>query len=426
MKKFLSCLLAIISILTMASSCANTASQSEDEHNSETPRHSGIVQLTNRSSAPDTNASIDADKYSALADFCSDITAALASQSDGNTNTLSSPLSAYFALAMVKAGASGKTLDEMNAVMGDISDEDICGLISHLTTLDKTTLNIADSVWIDNTKNFEPKQEYLDTLAEYYLAECYKAKLAASEDAVNQWIDEHTNGMIKNMINETALDSALMALVNTIYMDAQWKRPFDSYATHEREFINSNGSRVMRDFMYNSNRLEAVIESDSYIGVLLPYKDGSLKFTAIIPKDETMSASSVIEVICADGGWKTIADSAKEEKIKLYIPSFEQDDALSLNETLKALGIELAFSDRADFSGISKDIKLDSVMQNAVLKLDEDGTEAAAATVATMVATSARPVEEVRTIEFNRPFAFAVFDSATGAVLFTGEHNIAE
>ena len=426
MKKLLSCLLAILSLLAMASSCTNIASQNEDKETSERSQHPDIVQLTNPPSNTDANVSMDTDKYSALVDFCNDIAASLAAESDGSTNTLSSPLSAYFALAMVKAGASGKTLDEMNAVMGDISDVKICSLISHLTTLNHTTLNIADSVWIDNTKNFEPKQKYLDTLAEYYLAECYKAELAVSEGAVNRWIEEHTNGMIKNMLNETALDSALMALVNTIYMDAQWKKPFDSYATHEREFVNSDGSRALRDFMYNGNRSEAVIESDSYIGVVLPYKDGSLKFAALMSKDDTMSAAAMFELIAEDGGWKAIAETAEDEKIKLYIPSFEQDDALSLNDTLKALGIELAFSDGADFSEISNNIKLDSVLQNAVLKLDENGTEAAAATVATMVATSARPVEEVRTIEFNRPFAFGVFDSDTGAVLFTGEHNIAE
>ncbi|MBQ2766076.1 MAG: hypothetical protein IJF48_03745, partial [Clostridia bacterium] len=244
MKKLLSCLLAILSVLTMVS-CTNIASQNEDNETSEKSRFSEIVQLTNPPLNADTNVSMNADKYSALVDFCNDIAASLAAGSDGSKNTLSSPLSAYFALAMVKAGASGETLDEMNAVVGDISDADIYSLISHLTTLNHTTLNIADSVWIDNTKKFEPKQKYLDTLAQYYLAECYKAELAVSEGAVNRWIEEHTNGLIKNMLNETALDSALMALVNTIYMDAQWKKPFDSYATHEREFINSDESRVL-------------------------------------------------------------------------------------------------------------------------------------------------------------------------------------
>ncbi len=361
--------------------------------------------------------------YAALADFCTDFLLTEAESSDGKSNTLTSPLSAYLALSMVKEGADGNTLDQMSKAMGDIPAEEICALIKSLTTLKDTTLNIADSVWVDS--EFTPKQSYLDLLKEHYLAEGFNLPLATAEKKVNTWIEDHTNGLIKNMLGDNALDDAVMAVVNTVYMKAKWQNEFSEKATHERYFTGGDGKAAKTQFMHKTAYYR-VIETGDHIGVVLPYSDGSLEFAALMPKDDKTPASSAFTAIADLGGWAAAGESSTSEQIKLYIPKFEQEATGSLVDTLKKLGIVDAFDKgKASFAGIAEDIFVEEVLQNAVLKLDEAGTEAAAATVVTMMATSAAPPKtEPRTIEFNRPFAFAVYDKISGAVLFAGEHNL--
>lgn len=384
-----------------------------------------VSRLTKAPASPSDKVEAESGDYGSIESFSEKLCLELI-ENNTEGNTVFSPLSAYLALAMVKEGADGETLEEMTAAMGDLSAEDIYILISHLTTLENTQLNIANSVWIDTASDINPKREYLDTLSDYYLAECYKTALSAAEKEVNSWISEHTNKMIENMLDETALDGCVMSLVNAIYMNANWDNKFDASNTRKRNFINSDGSTAETDFMHNGVRSELVIESDAYIGVTLPYEDTSLRFVAIMPTDEASDTNAALKAVYSNGGWKTISEKAEHEKIRLYLPSLEYNSSLSLGETLKALGIEKAFTAAADFSGIDESLMIDSVLQNAAIKLHEDGTEASAATVVTVKATGALlPAEKVRTIEFNRPFVFAVIDTVSGAVIFAGEYNTA-
>lgn len=391
-----------------------------------TPEDTADISMTTKAQTDEavrTDIPENDSPYAALIKFCSDFLLTEAKSSDGKQNTLTSPLSAYLALSMVKEGADGTTLDEMSAVMGDISGEDMRTLIEDLTSLNDTTLNIADSVWVDS--QFAPKQSYLDLLKNHYLAEGFNLKLASAEKKVNTWIEENTNGLIKNMLSDTALDKAVMALVNTIYMKAKWQNEFNKNATHERIFTGSDGVGKTVDFMYKTASYR-VIETDEFIGVVLPYSDGSLEFAALMPKNASKPASDIFTHVSEIGGWAAAAESAQSERIKLYIPKFEQEATGSLVSTLKKMGIVTAFDKlSASFEGIAENIYVQEVLQNAVLKLDESGTEAAAATVVYAAATSAAPPQaEPRTIEFNRPFAFAVYDKVSGAVLFAGEHNM--
>ena len=145
-----------------------------------------------------------------------------------------------------------------------------------------------------------------------------------------------------------------------------------------------------------------------------------------MPTDETASGTDILEAIYSDGGWRSVARNAEYENARLYLPTFEYNTSLSLTEILQSIGIKAAFSLEANFDGIDDDLVLDSVLQNAAIKLYEDGTEASAATVVTVKATGAMMPEDVRTIEFNRPFVFSVVDSASGVVIFAGEYNTAE
>ncbi len=409
MKKITTAILALLIALTTAS-CHTDISDAE------------LQKITPDVAPPHENVDT-LEPITSLADFCIELQRITAKASDGSSNTLISPLSAYFALGMLKEGADGDTLAQFEAAMGPTEHGDMLALTAHLTNLDGTALNIANSVWVDMI--FEPKQEYLDALASAYLAEGYKAQLKYAEPAVNLWIEEHTNGLIRDMLDETALDDSVMALVNTLYMNAKWAKPFSAEATHERAFNEASGGAVQTEFMFRKSYFD-VIEADEFIGVSLPYSDGSLKFVALMPKDTKMSMTDMLSMIDESGGWAELSKDAVSEEIKLYLPKFEHKSALSLTEILKEMGVVDAFDmTRADFGKIADKIFLGGIMQNAVIKVDEAGTEAAAATVATIAPTSAAPSTEPRTIEFNRPFVFAVVDTVSGAVLFAGEHNSA-
>ncbi len=397
--------------LDAADTSANTLSEEE------------MSTITPEIPTPNSDVVISEGAYGALEDFCTDFLLAAAKKSNGTTNTLSSPLSAYFALSMAKEGAAGKTLSEMSDVMGDTDADDIFLLISALTTLEETELNISNSLWVDS--EFQVKASYSERLAMGYLAEGFGLPLKTAEKEINAYIEKHTGGLIKDMLSDNALDDAVMAIVNTLYMKAKWQNPFNKEATHEREFTDALGNKSQREFLYKTSTYRTV-EDENCIGVVIPYSDGSLEFVALMPKDEKAPASDALASAAKLGGWAEAAKNGTYERIKLYIPKFEQEFSDSLVDTLAKMGITSAF-DRysADFSGIAENIFLQNVLQNAVLKLDEDGTEAAAATVVIAMATSARPPEEEpRTIEFNRPFAFAVIHRESGAVLFAGEHNI--
>lgn len=409
----------LIAAALMVSLAASLASCGSKE------AHMQLKTLTPDIASPDVVDAIDNAPYTALAQFCSKLHKVCAESAADGENTLVSPLSAYIALSMMKEGADGKTLEEMEAVMGSVLPEDMRSLISHLITLEETQLAIANSVWLDS--HFEPKEEFLRVLAEKYFAEGFQTELKNAESDVNLWIEEKTSGLIKNMLDKSSLDSSVMALVNAVYMKAKWAIEFSPEATRERQFTNADGTASTVDFMFRKAN-HKVIETDDYIGVSLPYSDATLEFVALMPNDNSLKIADLVAKVADNGGWGAVANSAKIEQTKLYIPKFEHQSSTSLVETLKQMGIGAAFDpSAASFRGIAEEIFVDGVIQNAVLKLDEGGTEAAAATVITVAPTSAMPPPlEVRTIDFDRPFAFAVVDTATGAVLFCGEHNSAK
>ncbi len=369
------------------------------------------------------NPEIVAGDYSSLEKFCTEFSKKTASIGESGENSLFSPISAYFAMAMMSEGASGVTLEEFNRVFGEINGEDVYELISHLSSLESTTLKIADSVWLDTA--FTPKNEFINTLSHYYLAEAYNVNMETAEKQVNSWIEDKTNGMIKDMLSDDAFDAdTVMALVNAIYMNATWRDEFNANLTRKREFTAADRKKTETDFMSNGAEDELIVESEDYIGVALPYSDGSLSFVAVMPKDESLSTDALMKKIAEDGGFAAVGNSGEFRYTSLFLPIFEVEYTSSLNEIFIAMGLGSAFGSFADFSGIADKIMIGNVLQNAHLRLDEKGTEAAAATVIEVKATGAilNPKEPLL-LEFNRPFIYAVYDKDSGAVLFCGEYN---
>ena len=361
----------------------------------------------------------------ALNEFSSKLWAALANGKD----TALSPLSAYLALAMCAAGARGDTLEAFN-LLGFDDPEGAYDMIEALTsqlssTGGETELLIANSIWVDNA--FNVREDYLQLLDEKFAAEAFSEHLSGAAGKVNNWISDKTRGMIQNMLDEID-PSVVTLLVNTIYMDAKWQTPFDKSVTDTRTFHSVDGD-ADAEFMHRRSD-ELVIDDDELgvTGVVLPYDDGRLIFTAIMPDDESVTTSDLISKLQGDKSIDRLAAGACSEKVILSLPKFEIKSSMSLKSALSAIGMADAFGESADFSGIGASASgqsptIGEVLQNARIRVDESGTEAAAATVVMMRLTAFVPEEPPRVLCFDRPFVWAVVDSASGAILFCGQNT---
>ncbi len=362
--------------------------------------------------------------FSAPDSFSERIWAEVAGEAD-----VFSPLSAYLALAMVSGGARGSTLDSFGCLgigsgeglkSADEVGADMRLLIDSLSkTEGSTKLSIANSVWVD--KKYKIRGEFSDFLNKYYAADTFNTVLANSVGDVNAWINDKTNGMIPDMLDEITPD-VVMLLINAIYMDAKWADPFDKYSTHPEYFTDALGKMTKTEMMHKTSYLKT-IDAEGLEGVVLPYDDGRLQFVALMPTDNSTNSELISRLNGASEIGK-LADASKGERVALTLPKLELETKLELNDPLIALGMGKIFSADADFTGLCEGttgLAVSQVLQKAKLKLDEDGTEAAAATVISVKRTSIGPTDPPRVMSFDKPFVWAVVDSTTGSVLFCGQ-----
>jgi serpin B len=341
-------------------------------------------------------------------------------------NPVISPLSVMLALGMVANGASGGTLDAFEDVLGngDLNLDQINAAYKALTEqytepAGSTKFHIANAIWVRNGFQVEPK--FLQDNADWYGAGVFLADFASSKtvDSINSWVFAQTEGLIDEMVTKLDPDS-VMLLMNTIYMNNTWLRTFDAEDSREAPFSMADGSLVTVPYLNNGIRQEQFIAGTQETGVLLPYDDGKFGFLALLPEEGV----SVRDYIASLDGQsiKSLLDSAQQTNLQLSLPKFEAEYAITLNEALKELGLDVAFDpNEAEFAEISKDqgLYIQEVFHRAVLKVNEKGTEAAAATGITMGVTSA-PAEDFITLSFDRPFVYAIVALGTGLPIFLG------
>jgi serpin B len=348
----------------------------------------------------------------------------LAAQPDDNL--VFSPASIAIALTMTAAGARGTTLDEMLTVLHITDSTTIHRSMNALTAaLDARTrtetdaegntnsvrLAIANSLWGQRDLSFT--REFLDLLAAEYGAGMhlvdYRNDTEGARTAINAWVSDATEQRIPELLQQGVLarDSKL-TLVNAIYLKAQWSTAFDETATRDEPFTTSAGATVTVPMMHLSEMLPYASGS-GWQAVEVPYVFGELVLTIALP-DAGAEAPPLADVVAA----------LAPQQVQLGMPRFDVETATELGAVLADMGMATAFSDQADFSGMSSDVALQiaKVVHQANITTDETGTEAAAATAVVMRPTSA-PGEQV-VLTLDRPFVFALRDQTTGAVLFLG------
>ena len=356
-------------------------------------------------------------------------------------NLFFSPYSISLALAMAYSGASGETERQMAEVLGFGLPQERLHLVFNALDLALTSaeeeekgnrfqLNVANSVWGQQGHGF--LQDFLDTLAVNYGEKVrevdFKDNSEGARVLINDWVTEETEERIKNLIPPDAITRyTRLVLANAIYFNAAWQSAFNEAATTTLPFHRLDGTEIEALMM----RQQATLgygQAHGYQAVELPYEGGNIAMTILLP--DSGNFTEFEESISADS-LDSITQALERRLLLLTMPKFELDSSFSLSGTLEDMGMANAFDDkRADFSGIDglscvvgddECLLISDVLHKAFVTVDEDGTEAAAATAVIIGITKSvgAPEEPIRVI-VDRPFLFLIRDRQTGAILFLG------
>jgi serpin B len=353
--------------------------------------------------------------------FAFDLYQAIYEDFDGNL--FYSPYSISAALAMTYAGANDDTAAQMAATLHfDLPQERLHTAFADLASALESdegnfNLNIANALW--GQAGFGFKSDFLSLLETSYGAGLREVDFTsdpeATREAINAWIEDATEEKIRDMVPEGVINSLTrLVLANAIYFNAIWLHTFEESATFDEPFILLDGTEINVPTMHQQARFNYAA-GEGYQVVSLPYADSTMAMTIILPDD-----FSAFETELDAETFKRIQDSLTSEKVRLSMPKWTIAYSLGLSPTLQKMGLTAAFNpDQADFSGMAEEsLFISDVLHKAFVKVDETGTEAAAATVITMETTSL--VTDYIDLQINRPFVFAITDQTNGSVLFLG------
>ena len=342
-----------------------------------------------------------------------------------DSNVFISPLSASFALGMTLTGAASTSFDQMRAALQLSSmplqdiDAGYRSLVALLTSLDPSvTIRIANSVWY--SRDFPVEQSFLQDVRSYFGAEVQGLDFsddAGSLKTINGWVDQKTNGKIPSVLD--AIDPRnVMFLIDALYFKGSWRTRFDASRTTDDVFTTSSGVRQPMRLMHRHDSM-LYAATPTYQAVDLPYGNGAYSMTVVLPRPDTD-----IEALSADlsgSSWDALVGSLHGTDVDLSLPKVRLSYERLLNDDLKALGMVAPFGAGADFSRMSplgRQLYIDFVKQNTFLDVDEEGTEAAAATTVGISVTSL-PVTSVMRVD--HPFLFVIRERLSGTVLFMGK-----
>ena len=341
----------------------------------------------------------------------------------GDKSKILSPLSITFALGMLNNGADGQTLQEINETLGfgeagaDGINAFCQKMLREANTLDdRTKALIANTIFVNEGLGYRLQDGFVDKANTYYDAEPQNRDFADGEtiNVINQWANDHTEGMIPEVLNEALFNpEAVSYLLNALYFKGMWSDPFRKDMTRNESF--GGGDEV--PMMHKMGQEFQYTENDLYQAVVLPYGNGAYQMTVFLPR-ENKTVGEVLETLNGsnwqfEGSWK---------EVDLKLPRFETDTYQPLVKEMSELGMPTAFSLLAEFPWFcNTPVHISKMFQVAKIKLDEEGTEAAAITVIG-VDSSAMP-DEPKRFHANRPFLYIISEQSTGAIFFIGQYT---
>ena len=342
-------------------------------------------------------------------------------------NLFFSPYSISLALAMAYGGARGETEEQMAEALHFTLPRERLHPAFNLLDLEITSrteqegveLRVANALWGQLDHRF--LQEYIDLLSENYGAEIHLVNFQSTpepcRERINGWVRERTEGKIEGLLPPDSVTSdTRLVLTNAIYFKAKWHWQFDPQLTHDGPFKLLDGGEVTVPMMELEEAGLGYTRGEGYQALYLPYVGGGLGMVILLPDLERfLDFEQELDREKLDG----ILDELEGHNIHLIMPKFSFVAGFSLKDKLSSLGMPLAFSERADFSGMDgeRDLKIDDAYHEAFVKVNEQGTEAAAATGTEMGMITAIDIIEVRV---DHPFIFLIHDRETGTILFMG------
>jgi serpin B len=375
----------------------------------------------------------------AINQFSFDVFNEIVSETEPDSNIFISPLSISIALSIACNGASGETYKEFAKVLNFNNmplksiNESYEGLFDLLSRSDSLVdFQTANSLWFRSDKGM--KSGFLKTCETYYNASVKKFKQGDNSvaDSINNWVRKNTEGKITKIIRPPINPDVALILLNAIYFDAEWTFKFDPEKTAAVPFYLNSGDSVESKMMFKNaerhvtnvrdrfgsidSRLKYYEEYGVLQAIELPYGSKGFRITLILP-DSSITADSIVRIL-NDENWNVWKGKLSTGRFSFGLPRFKFSFGISLKDALLKLGLIRAFSlDRADFSNMFEDKLgcIGKVIHKAFVKVDETGTEAAAATMI-MFPDSLSPH-----VIFNRPFLFIIHDVDTNAILFLGK-----
>jgi len=358
--------------------------------------------------------------------FAFDFLAEVAAAEDAGANVFVSPLSASMALGMALAGAENDTYTTMRDALGlaGMTREQIGlafeTLITLLTELDPSVrMEIGNSVWLRT--GFQPEEAYIEDVETHFDARISTLDFddPTAADTINAWVSDATDGLIDGIVDPPIDPLTVAFLINAIYFQGDWTLQFDPADTRHGDFRRDDGTVVLAPFMSQSDGEFPFAWGEDYVAVELPYGGEAFAMVVVVPGRE-VALDDFVAGLDADR-WTAIVESMTPSETMVLLPKFKLEYEKSLNDVLKALGMEPAFDPfAADFSRMHRDalalqLHISRVKQKAYVEVDEKGTKAAAVTSVEVGVTSAPPM-----LVADRPFLFAIRERLSGTILFVG------
>jgi serpin B len=345
-------------------------------------------------------------------------------------NLFLSPFSISTALSMCAAGAKGKTLEEMTKVL-QLPEGAHAAFGAIIKSLNEEqdakkrgfTLSTANALWAQQGYPWKP--EYKNLVSREYSAGLFDvdfiSKTEEARGTINAWVEKETKDKIKNLLPQgTVTRDTRLVLTNAIYFKGDWQNPFKKEATKDLPFTLAGGKKVDAPLMHRVGGY-SYAETDAYQVLDMPYTGRRISMTVILPRKA--DGLSAIEKEATGEKFAAILKTLRMEKeVHVHLPRFKTEKSFTLNQPLQALGMKAAFQG-ADFSGMhtgGEQLDISAVLHKAFVDVNEEGTEAAAATGVVVGVTSVAPPPTPRYFRADRPFLFFIRDQKTGSVLFMG------
>lgn len=339
-------------------------------------------------------------------------------------NIMVSPVSVALALAMTYNGAETATKEAMEKTLRiqGLSRQEINesyqALIKGLQSIDpKVILEIANAIYY--RQGFEVEPNFVSTNQKYYEAEISALDFSSPSavQTINDWVNGKTHGKIPTILDQIT-PSQVMFLLNAIYFKGTWAKEFNPKSTEEQPFNVQPGQPVQTMMMHRLDTLDYATAED-FSAIRLPYGKGNYNMYVFLPA-EGKTPADIVKNLNKQNWNEWMKSFRLTQTVDIMLPKFKYPYEIKLNDVLTDMGMGIAFTGAADFSGINRfgDLLIDYVKHKTFIDVNEEGTEAAAVTIVAIDRTSAGPSKTY--FHVNRPFMYAITEKSTGAVLFIG------